>query len=288
MKNNRQIGLDGKMFVNNCLRRSPVQSIILGASGLVFALGDAIKLLTQPNMAPAVATLLTVDFIASLLLVVIVFYAHGLECGRNVPGIGERGLLIFGYSRTLYLAGLFYVTIYRGSFSASDSGELPVVLAVYYLLYALMCLFAVFAESYVLNTLMRNNLRRSYVVSLRTLGIFAGITQPAVVIAYIVARFTMGQTGDDFFTAGFGDFLRLCLAPGMYISLAFICLGASTEVRGMLNEVDTALKDKRYQINYDTEPDRKKITGSKSGSGTQKKRVRQKPVKALNAPKRKA
>ncbi|MCL2486937.1 MAG: hypothetical protein FWE86_04985 [Oscillospiraceae bacterium] len=264
MKNNRQIGLDGKAFISGCLRRTPVFSLILALSGLFFALGDAIKLLAQPELPPSVATLLSVDFVASLLLPVIVFYAHGLECGRGVPKLGERGLLIFGYSRLLYLAGLCYIALYRGFFVAVNPDELPAGLAVYYFLYAAMVLMGVLAESYLLNTLMRNTVRRGYINSLRLLGFSTGAVQSALVIVYIVARCTLGDAQDDFFTAGFGDFLRLCFAPAMYISLGFIFNGASAEVRALVNEVDSALKDKRYQINYDSiaDKDKKRIKGA--------------------------
>ncbi|MBP3414767.1 MAG: hypothetical protein J6L81_06200 [Clostridia bacterium] len=87
MKNNRQIGLDGKIFITDCLKRSTYFIYGLLLFGAVGALSDILKLLGAGGtpMSTFTVTLLMYDFISLLLLIIVVFYAHYLECGSNIP-----------------------------------------------------------------------------------------------------------------------------------------------------------------------------------------------------------
>lgn len=259
MKNNRQIGLDGKSFISSCLKRNSVFVLGLILYGLLCSVADILKLTGQSGavMGTFTTTLLIYDFIASLLLVVVMFYAYFLECGSNIPKLKEKPLVIFGFFRLGYYVLMTYYVCYRALYCLTNTDKVPGTLAFFYIVYFIFILLAVFANTFALNILTRNIIRRSYVKSFHILSALGIIIQIILPIAYIVARVTMGSTGDEYFTASFCDLFRLCLCPLLYVCIWFIYFNSVNSVNMVFSEVDSALRDKRYQITYSTDEDDK-------------------------------
>ena len=110
MNKNRQIGLDGKAFISACLRRGGIFVFFLLVYGALNAFSDILKLTGSSGaaMSPFTTTLLVYDFIVSLLLIVVVFYAYFLECGSSVPVLKHKPIVVFGLFRLGYYILLAY------------------------------------------------------------------------------------------------------------------------------------------------------------------------------------
>lgn len=272
MKNNRQIGLDGKIFITDCLKRSTFFVYGLLLFGAVGALSDILKLLGAggTTMSTFTVTLLMYDFISLLLLIIVVFYAHFLECGSNIPILKEKPVIVLCWIRMGYSVLLGYYICYRVMYTFAHSGEGLGALAFYYIAYLVIIILSIFSETFIINILSRNIVRRSYEKSFHRLSSIGIAAQALLPIAYLFVRIFYKDVGDEFFTSSFCDLLRLCIAPILYTSLWFIYVGAVNQVKGVFDEVDTALREKRYQITYSEPEANKKL---KSGKKKNKKRI---------------
>lgn len=266
MKNNRQIGLDGKIFVSACMRRGPLFVIILVFYGLLTAVADILKLTGASGvaMSPFTTTLLLYDFVVSLMLIVVVFYAYFLECGVNVPVIKEKPIMIFGLFRLGYYVLLAYYICYRAFYCIVNRDSVPTSLSFFYFVYLGLIILLILANCYIFNTLARNIIRRSYGKSFHRLAACGIVLQALLPIAYIFARIFMKDLGDEYFTSAVCDLIRLCICPLLLTSIWFLFLHGVEQVKEIYGEVDSALRTKQYQITYTAGNDSKK--SSRSGS----------------------
>lgn len=283
MKNNRQIGLDGKIFITDCLKRSTFFVYGLLLFGGVGALSDILKLLGAggTTMSTFTVTLLMYDFISLLLLIIVVFYAHFLECGSNIPILKEKPVIVLCWIRMGYSVLLGYYICYRVMYTFAHPGEGLGALSFYYIAYLVIIILSIFSETFIINILSRNIVRRSYEKSFHRLSSIGIIAQALLPIAYLFVRIFYKDVGDEFFTSSFCDLLRLCIAPILYTSLWFIYVGAVKQVGAVFNEVDTALREKRYQITYSEPEANKKLKAGKKNKKN-KKRI-PKPAAAAGA-----
>ncbi len=257
MKNNRQIGLDGRIFVSTAIRRGAFFVFMLMLYGIVTAFADVLKLTGESGVAMGAftTTLLIYDFVVSLMLVVVVFYAYFLECGADVPVIKEKPLMLFGYFRLGYYVLLAYYICYRMLYCFANTETVSVYIGIFYAVYLALIGLLIMANCYIFNTIARNIIRRSYEKSFHHLAIAGFIVQALLPVAYILARVNMGDIGDEYFTSSFSDLLRLLVAPILMTSLWFLFLHAVGQVHDVYSEVDTALRGKNYQITYTALPD---------------------------------
>lgn len=269
MKNNRQIGLDGKSFVSNCLKKSSFYVFGFLIFGLINAFADILKLTGRSGevMSSLTTTLIVFDFVVSLLLVVVTFYAYFLECGANIPVLREKPIVVLCYCRLAYNVLLCYYIVYRAMYCLMNFSQTPFGVLLFYMVYMVMTFLSIFACCFIVNILERNIIRRSYIRTFHTLttvGIIFSILMP---LTYIIARFWIKQVDDQFFTASFCDLLRLCIAPIFYACIWFIFIRGRDGVVEVFNEVDSAIRDKRYSITYteveEEEPKRKGLFGRK-------------------------
>ena len=256
MKNNRQIGLNGRIFISNTLRSNSMFVFILMAGGLLTAFADILKLTGRSGavMGTFTTTLLLYDFIVSLLLVIVVFYAYFLECGDSVPVLREKPLVLFGLFRLGYYILLAYYICYRALYCITHTETVSSSLFVYYMVQFVLVFLLILANCFVYNILTRNMIRRSYIKSFHRLATAGMIVQLILPIAYIVARILMSETGDEYFTTSLCDMLRLCICPLCSISVWMLYISAIGQVKEVFEEVDKALRERRYQITY-TAPD---------------------------------
>lgn len=282
MKNNRQIGLDGRSFVTACLRRSPYCVLGLIVFGVLCAVSDILKLTGASGavMGSFTTTLLIYDLLAAMMLVVVTFYAYFLECGLNIPKLREKPLIIFGGIRLCYYVLLGYYLCYRALYCMAYSDVVPAGVAVFYTVMFAATFLAVFGNSFYLNVLSRNMIRRSYEKSFARFSVFGVIFQLAVPVAYIIARFTMGEYTDEYFTHSVCDLLRLCVSPLFYTCFWLIYYRATEQVREVYSEVDDALRNKRYQITYSAEETKKE---KRKKSRKQRRKIKQLRKKAAEA-----
>ncbi|MBQ4313077.1 MAG: hypothetical protein IJC18_02595, partial [Clostridia bacterium] len=254
MKNNRQIGLDGKVFVSSCLRRGTMFVFILMVYGIFTAVADILKLTGASGaiMGSFTTTLLLFDFIVSLALVVVVFYAYFLECGYSVPMVGHKPLVIFGLFRLAYYILLCYYICYRALYCLVNHDTVPLSLFFFYAVYFVLIIHCILANCYVFNVLTRNVIRRSYIKSFHAMSTVGIIVQVLLPITYLIARLTMNDIGDEYFTSSVCDLLRLCISPLLLVSVWFLFIHSIDQVREVFDEVDTALRERRYQITYST------------------------------------
>lgn len=283
MKNNRQIGLDGKIFITDCLKRSTYFIYGLLLFGAVGALSDILKLLGAGGtpMSTFTVTLLMYDFISLLLLIIVVFYAHYLECGSNIPILKEKPVIVLCWMRMGYNVLLGYYVCYRVMYTFAHPGEGLGALSFYYIAYLVIIILSIFSETFIINILSRNIVRRSYEKSFHRLSSIGIVAQALLPIAYLFVRIFYKDVGDEFFTSSFCDLLRLCITPILYTSLWFIYVGAVKQVGAVFNEVDTALREKRYQITYSEPEASKKLKAGKKNKKN-KKRI-PKPAAAAGA-----
>ncbi len=255
MKINRQVGLDGRIFVATCMRRGTFFVFILMLYGILTAAADILKLTGASGVAMGsfTTTLLIYDFIVSLMLVVVVFYAYFLECGAEIPVLREKPLVIFGLFRLGYYLLLAYYVCYHMLYCFVNRPNVPFTLGIFYALYLLLILLLVLANCYIFNTITRNIIRRSYAKGLRRLATVGIAVQVLLPISYIFVRVFMKDVGDEYFTNALCDLFRLCICPMLLTSVWFLFLHGVEQVSDVYKEVDTALLSKRYSITYSTD-----------------------------------
>jgi len=260
MTNNRQIGLDGKSFISACLRRGGIFVFFLLIYGALNAFSDILKLTGASGaaMSTFTTTLLIYDFIVSLLLIVVVFYAYFLECGSSVPLLKHRPIVVFGLFRLGYYILLSYYVCYRALYCLTHPDTVRLSMFFFYACYLVVIFCCIVANSYIYNVLTRNVIRRSYRNTFRNLARVGIIFQAALPITYIIARATMVDAGDEFFTTAFCDLLRLCICPLLLSGIWFLFLHSIHQIDEIFGEVDDALRNKRYQITYSAITDGKK------------------------------
>lgn len=269
MKNNRQIGLDGRVFLTGCLKSSSMYVFGFLIFGLLNAVGDILKLTGKSGevMSGLTTTLISIDLAISLLIVVVVFYAYFLECGSNIPVLRDKPLTILGHCRLGYCVLLSYYILYRAMFCLVYREETPFSILLFYLVYLMITLFSIYACCFMLNILQRNMIRRSYIKSFRVLSSLGLVFSVLMPITYIVARFWIKDVGDEYFTASLCDLLRLCISPIFYASVWFVFIKATENVKLVFDEVDNAIREKRYQITYTEEQTEETV-----GKGKKKKK----------------
>ncbi len=278
MKNNRQIGLDGKIFISTSMHRGTFFVFLLMLYGIVAATADILKLTGASGVAMGsfTTTLLIYDFIVSLLLVVVVFYAYFLECGADVPVIKEKPLLLFGFFRLGYYLLLAYYLCYRMLYCAVNRDTVSTSVCIFYAVYLCLIVILILANCNIFNILTRNLIRRSYKKSFHRLAVAGFIIQALLPISYIVARFLMEDIGDEYFTTAVCDLVRLLIAPMLLTSVWFLFLHGVEQVNDVYSEVDSALKGKRYQITYSS--------GTSSEKGSKRKGQTAPPATATLLP----
>jgi|GEM_PF-2870492 len=260
MKNNRQIGLDGKAFISACLRRGGIFVFMLLIYGALNAFSDILKLTGASGaaMSSFTTTLLIYDFVVSLLLIVVVFYAYFLECGSSVPVLRHKPIVVFGLFRLGYYILLAYYVCYRALYCLTHPDIVRPTLFFFYACYFVLIFCCIIANSYIYNVLTRNVVRRSYRRTFHILADVGVVVQIALPITYIIARATMVDAGDEFFTTSFCDLLRLCICPMLLSSVWFLFMHSIRQIDEVFGEVDDALRNKRYQITYSAITDGKK------------------------------
>lgn len=260
MKSNRQIGLNGKSTITSCLRRSLFFVYGLMLSAAFSAAGDLMKLLgaSGADLSGFNTGLLLFDFIASLTLILAMFFAAFMDCGQDIPRVGGKPLVLFGYLRIGYYITFCYCLCFRALYYANGLGEFPPAMLVFYAAYFLMNLLAVIALAFFMNMLIHDVVRRSYIHSFKVLAGLGFAAGTILLAAYIASRITMRDITDEFFTPSFADFLRLFAAPLCYFSTWMICLSSSAQVGAVFDEADAALRNKQYQIVYGELPAGKK------------------------------
>lgn len=273
MKNNRQVGLDGKVFLTSCLKRSSVYVICVILFGIINAIADVMKLTGKSGIAMSslTTTLISVDLIVSLLFVVVVFYAYFLECGSSIPVLREKPIIVLGYCRLAYNVLLCYYIVYRAMYCLVNSSVVPFGILMFYIVYMVVTFLSILACCVVINIISRNMIRRIYAKTLRNLAVVGIVFTSLTPVMYIIARFWIGEIGDEFFTGSFCDLLRLCIAPLFYLCLWIVMLKARTVTAEVFGEVDAAIRDRRYQITYtdntkenDEKPESRKLKNSKA------------------------
>lgn len=273
MKNNRQVGLDGKVFLTSCLKRSSVYVIGVILFGIINAIADVMKLTGKSGIAMSslTTTLISVDLIVSLLFVVVVFYAYFLECGSSIPVLREKPIIVLGYCRLAYNVLLCYYIVYRAMYCLVNSSVVPFGILMFYIVYMVVTFLSILACCVVINIISRNMIRRIYAKTLRNLAVVGIVFTSLTPVMYIIARFWIGEIGDEFFTGSFCDLLRLCIAPLFYLCLWIVMLKARTVTAEVFGEVDAAIRDRRYQITYtdntkenDEKPESRKLKNSKA------------------------
>lgn len=252
MKNNRQVGLDGKIYLTSCLKRGTIYIFGLLFYGIINAFADILKLTGRSGykMSTLTTTLISFDLLLSLLLIVVVFYAYFLECGSAVPVLKDKPIIIMGYCRMGYNVLLCYYIVFRAMYCIANRDIVPFGTLLFYICYMVVTFLSILACCFVLNILQRNMIRRVFIRSFRTLAICGIVFSSLVPITYIIARFFMKEIGDEYFTAALCDMLRLCIAPLFYICLWVAFLRARTVTAEVFGEVDSAIRDRRYQITY--------------------------------------
>ncbi len=273
MRNNRQVGLDGKVFLTSCLKRSSIYVIGVILFGIVNAIADIMKLTGKSGIAMSslTTTLISVDLIVSLLLVVVVFYAYFLECGSSIPVLREKPIIVLGYCRLAYNVLLCYYIVYRAMYCIVNSSFVPFGILMFYVVYMVVTFLSILACCVIINIISRNMIRRIYTKTLKNLAVTGIIFTALTPVMYIIARFWIGEIGDEFFTGSFCDLLRLCIAPLLYLCLWIAMLKARTVTAEVFGEVDAAIRDRRYQITYtdntkdnDEKPESRKLKNSKA------------------------
>lgn len=260
MKNNRQIGLDGKAFISACLKRGGIFVFMLLIYGGLNAFSDILKLTGESGaaMSSFTTTLLVYDFIVSLLLIVVVFYAYFLECGSSVPLLRHKPVVVFSLFRLGYYILLAYYVCYRALYCLTHPESVRSTLFFFYACYFVVIFCCIIANSYICNILTKNVIKRSYRKTFHALANVGIIFQVALPITYIIARATMVDAGDEFFTTSLCDLLRLCICPLLLSSIWFLFLHSIRQIDEVFGEVDDALRNKRYQITYAAITDGKK------------------------------
>ena len=258
MKGNRQIGLDGRIFINDCLSDGIffVYSIIL--SGILGAAGDVMKLTGKSSQAMDTLTngLIIMDLACCLGLILVSYYIYFMNCGENMPRFGVKPLIYLEYVRLAYYGMLIYDVLYRFSDQMLHSGKYPVAMSIFYVVYLGWLIACVFAAMFILTVLNQNMIRRSYSDSFKMLalvGLSINIVMPLV---FFITKIWIKGGGDGFYSSGLCDFLRLGIAPIFYAALWFLFLNAIDQVDRVFSEVDNAIREKNYRIEFEEEENR--------------------------------
>ncbi len=259
LKGNRQIGLDGRIFINDCLSDGIffVYSIIL--SGVLAAVGDILKLVGKSSyvMDPLTNGLILADLACSLGLILVSYYVFFMNCGENMPRLGVKPLICLEYVRLAFYGLLIYDVLYRFSDEIVHSGQYPIAMSVFYFVYLGWLVCCAFAAMFILTVLNQNMIRRSYSDSfklLALLGLSINIIMPFV---FFITRIWIKGAGDGFYSAGLCDLIRLGIAPIFYAAIWFLFLNAIDQVDRVFSEVDNAIRDKNYRIEFEEEKSRK-------------------------------
>ncbi len=275
LKGNRQIGLDGRIFISDCLNDGIffVYSIIL--SGILGAVGDVLKLVGKSSyvMDPLTNGLIIMDLACCLGLVLVSYYVYFMNCGENMPQLGVKPLIYLEYVRLAYYGMLIYDVLYRFSDQILHSGEYPIAMSVFYVFYLGWLIACAFAAMFILTVLNQNMIRRSYSDSFKMLaliGLGINIVMPLV---FFITKIWIKGAGDGFYSSGLCDFIRLGIAPIFYAALWFLFLSAIDQVERVFSEVDNAIRDKNYRIEFEEETQKKseKKPGKKPGKTSGKK-----------------
>ena len=290
LKGNRQIGLDGRIFINDCLSDGLffVYSIIL--SGILGAVGDVLKLTGKSSfvMDPLTNGLILMDFACCLGLVLVSYYVYFMNCGESMPKLGVKPLVYLEYVRLAYYGMLIYDVLYRFCDEILHSGKYPIAMSVFYVAYLGWLISCSFAAMFILTVLNQNMIRRSYSVSFKMpalAGLSINIVMP---IVFFVTKIWIKGPGDGFYSSALCDFIRLGIAPIFYAALWFLFLNAIDQIDRVFSEVDNAIRDKNYRIEFEEEQGkskRKKKTAKSDGSSKDKKGGKKKGGKGSKAKK---
>ncbi|MDR1002492.1 MAG: hypothetical protein LBL82_04390 [Oscillospiraceae bacterium] len=255
MKNNRQVGLDGRVFITGCLKKSSFFVFGLFFYGIISAAGDILKLLGKSGvlMNSMTTTLIFLDLVISLIFVVVVFYSYFLECGSNIPIIKDKPIIILGTMRLVYNVLLCYYILYRTVYCLVNTDTTPLSTFFFYFCMFVLAILSILACCFVLNILSRNMIRRSYIKTFKRLSTCGILFSAAMPICYLVSRIWFEDFGDEYFTHALCDTIRLLIAPVFYTSIWFIFVKATENVNEVFNEVDNAVRERRYQISYTVE-----------------------------------
>lgn len=267
VKKNRQIGLDGRVFISDCLSNGIffIYSIIL--CGILSAVGDVMKLLgtSGRGMEELTNGIIVFDLICSLGMVVVAYYVYFMNCGESVPGLGTKPLIYLEYARLAYYGLLVYFVVYR-FMDACRSGEYPVAIPIFYVFYLAWLICCVSAAMFLLTLLHQNVIRRSYERSFKILALSGLVINIMLPLAYIITRIWVKGWGDGFYSAGLCDFIRLCAAPIFYSGIWFLYMNGIDRVHQIFDEVDNAIRDKRYHIELDDNDEQSDKEGKPSKS----------------------
>lgn len=278
MKKNRQIGLDGRVFISDCLSNGIffIYSIIL--CGILSAAGDIMKLLgtSGRGMNELTNGVIVLDLICSLGMVIVAYYVYFMNCGESVPKLGTKPLVYLEYARLAYYGLLVYFVIYRLIDACRSGGKYPAALPVFYVFYLMWLIACVFAAMFLLTLLHQNVIRRSYERSFKILALAGLAINIILPLAYIITRIWIKGWGDGFYSAGLCDFVRLCASPVFYSAIWFLYMNAIDRVHQVFDEVDNAIRDKRYHIEFDdddetSQKESKPLISLKSGENKEKR-----------------
>ena len=286
MKGNRQIGLDGRIFINDCLTDGIffVYSIIL--SGILGAIGDVMKLtgkssFVMKSLPNGLLTngLIIMDLACCLGLVLVAYYVYFMNCGESMPKLGVKPLIYLEYARLAYYGMLIYNILYRFSDEILHSGTYPIAMSIFYVVYLGWLATCAFAAMFILTVLNQNMIRRSYSDSFKMLALIGLGINIVMPIVFFITKIWIKGAGDGFYSAGICDFIRLGVAPIFYAAIWFLFLNAIDQVNRVFSEVDNAIRDKNYRIEFEEEPEKAKKSKSKDG----KKKKKAKTVKSKGA-----
>ena len=286
MKGNRQIGLDGRIFINDCLTDGIffVYSIIL--SGILGAIGDVMKLtgkssFVMKSLPNGLLTngLIIMDLACCLGLVLVAYYVYFMNCGESMPKLGVKPLIYLEYARLAYYGMLIYNILYRFSDEILHSGTYPIAMSIFYVVYLGWLVTCAFAAMFILTVLNQNMIRRSYSDSFKMLALIGLGINIVMPIVFFITKIWIKGAGDGFYSAGICDFIRLGVAPIFYAAIWFLFLNAIDQVDRVFSEVDNAIRDKNYRIEFEEEPEKAKKSKSKDG----KKKKKAKTVKSKGA-----
>ena len=286
MKGNRQIGLDGRIFINDCLTDGIffIYSIIL--SGILGAIGDVMKLtgkssFVMKSLPNGLLTngLIIMDLACCLGLVLVAYYVYFMNCGESMPKLGVKPLIYLEYARLAYYGMLIYNILYRFSDEILHSGTYPIAMSIFYVVYLGWLATCAFAAMFILTVLNQNMIRRSYSDSFKMLALIGLGINIVMPIVFFITKIWIKGAGDGFYSAGICDFIRLGVAPIFYAAIWFLFLNAIDQVNRVFSEVDNAIRDKNYRIEFEEEPEKAKKSKSKDG----KKKKKAKTVKSKGA-----
>ena len=274
LKGNRQIGLDGRIFINDCLSDGIffVYSIIL--SGILGAIGDVMKLTGKSSfvMNPLTNGLIIMDLACCLGLVLVAYYIYFMNCGESMPQLGVKPLIYLEYARLAYYGMLIYDILFRFSDEILHSGTYPVAMSVFYVVYLGWLVACAFAAMFILTVLNQNMIRRSYSDSFKMLALIGLGINIVMPIVFFITKIWIKGAGDGFYSSALCDFIRLGIAPIFYAALWFLFLSAIDQVDRVFNEVDNAIRDKNYRIEFEEEAEKsKKKKSDKTKDGKKKK-----------------